>query len=720
MPQMARIIALVAALICGAALARAQGETEVAAFRAAVDLSQSADWAGAEAALTGAAPVTRAVMTWLRLREGAEGGASFAAYDAFVAAHPNWPGLDRLRARGEEAMPEGLPADQVLAYFVGVKPQTGQGAVHLAHALFAVNRPEEADAVLAEAWLTLGLTDAGHAAMVGVYPDILAPLHWDRAQAMLWRWRSGDAARMLSLLTPDQRLLAEARIALIRGDGDRAARVAAVPAALAADAGLAYDRFNRLADAGDFTDAAVIIVARSGNAADLGDPFRWASWRATIARWAMREGRPRDAYLLAANHHLTTGDFYADLEWIAGYVALRYLNDPVTALTHFTAMEGAVSGPISVSRAAYWRGRAEEALGTPDAAAESYARAARFQTAFYGLLAAERLGLPLDPALTGTEAFPDWRQGGPIASDLTAAMLLLIAADLRTDAILFAMKQAQTLDRTGVGQLGEMLLDMDEPFFALTVAKAAVERDIVIPAIYFPLHGVATMDLPVAPELALSIARRESEFNIAAGSPVGALGLMQLMPGTAEEVAGELGIPYSRAQLTTDWQYNATLGSRYLVNLEGMFGLTPVLVAAGYNAGPSRPRQWMSERGDPRLPAVNVIDWIEHIPFSETRTYVMRVTESIPVYRARLTGQTGQVDFMSVLRGSPSVPRPPARPDRTVVARVEATGVAPVAVGAATADPVAAVVAEAIATPAAPASPHAPQSVARPQPRPRD
>ncbi|MCC5974968.1 MAG: lytic transglycosylase domain-containing protein [Rubellimicrobium sp.] len=210
---------------------------------------------------------------------------------------------------------------------------------------------------------------------------------------------------------------------------------------------------------------------------------------------------------------------------------------------------------------------------------------------------------------------------------------------------------------------------MDEPFFQVLAGKAAADSGVLVPSVYFPLHPLADLDLPVDPALALAIARRESEFNPVAVSPVGALGLMQLMPATAEEVARSLGLTYSQARLTTDWRFNATLGARYLQDLEGMFGQSPVLVAAAYNAGPSRPRTWMSQRGDPRRPGqvmsgdMDVVDWIEHIPFTETRNYVMRVTESIPAYRARLTGEAGPVNFLALLTGAPPLVRPVARPD---------------------------------------------------------
>ena len=305
---------------------------------------------------------------------------------------------------------------------------------------------------------------------------------------------------MLPLLDDAERALAQARIALIDNGSGQAAKLAAVPPALQDDPGLAYDRFNRLADAGDYTDAVALLSERSTSAAALGEPFRWASWRATLARWSMREGRPDQAYALATSHYVTEGDVYADLEWVAGYVALTYLDDPTAAKTHFQRVEAAATGPISTSRGAYWTARAEAALDQADLAAISYARAARYQTAFYGLLAAEQLGQTLDPALTGTAAVPDWTQAAFLRGDLAQAMLLLLAADQRTSAVLFATKLAQTLDATEISQLGAMFAAMDEPFFGVLIGKAAAERGIVIPAVAYPLHRMATLDLPVEPE----------------------------------------------------------------------------------------------------------------------------------------------------------------------------------------------------------------------------
>ena len=629
----------------------------MADIEAALDAAERRDWAQAKAEAAPLGAVALDLVAWEKLRAGA---GEWPDYVAFVGAHPDWPRLSEIRAEGERDMPKGLPPEQVIAWFGDTAPETGEGAVRLAEALMARGKPDAAREMLVESWLTLGLDGTGHAAMMDAFGDILAPHHAKRVDAMLWRWRITDAERLFDTLSADERKVAEARVALIR-DRNAAQMLGRVPERLRDTPGIANARFNRFADKGDYTEALEIIERHTGSEKALGDPFRWASWRATLARWLMRQGEAERAYKLASQHFLEEGSFYADLEWLAGYIALTYLDEPEKALTHFKHLESDVESPISLARAGYWQGRAREATGAYDQAALDYARAALHQTAFYGLLAAEKLGLTLDPALAGHEPVADWRQGDFLEDDRTQAVTYLLDAGRYGDALRFVVELGRSLDREGIAQLGRMLMERDETHLALTLGKAAAYRQIVIPEIYFPLHALAETEMPVAPELAMSIARRESEFNIGAGSPVGALGLMQLMPATAEEVAGWMGLPYSRAKLTSDWRYNAKLGSRYLAYLEETFGQSPVMISAGYNAGASRPRTWMAERGDPRIGQADVVDWIEHIPFTETRNYVMRVSESIPVYRARLTGETGPVRFSDILNGKPPHVRPQAR-----------------------------------------------------------
>ena len=645
------------ALAAWPAAAQSVDAKSIAALQAADD-----DWDVAYAIAEDAPALTKDVITWLRLRAG---DAVFAEYQAFVAAHPDWPGLSRLRAASELTIDEVHEPTEVIAWFAADAPRTGEGAVRYAQALVAMDQMEDAKLVLRDAWINLRLTENGHDAMLAAFGDILAPYHVARTDELLWRSRRVEAERMLDVLPDGPRELVAARIGYLTRANDLIARVGAVPADLRQDAGLAYDRYSWLASRGERTDAIKILLDRSTSRAALGEPFRWSGWRRVLARWEMREGRAAQAYTLASRHYLDEGSSYADLEWLSGYISLKYLGDPTQALGHFENAQRASNSPISLARMHYWIGRTYEVKGDIDAATLAYGAAAAYQTSFYGLLASEKLGRPLDASLSGADI--NWDGAAVFENEIVRAALMLLAGGERGAAVTFFATLGRTLNEEEIGQLGTYLSTINEEYYTLLLAKTAVTRGIIIPSIYFPLHDLVQMDLPVDASLSLSIARRESEFNIGIGSPVGALGLMQLMPATAEEVSNNLGLPYSRGRLTSDWEYNATLGAQYLAFLTEEFGPTPVMIAAGYNAGPSRPKRWMDERGDPRLREMDIIDWIEHIPFRETRNYVMRVTESIPIYEARLTGVTGAVRFTDLLLGSKPLLRPIARPDRSLV-----------------------------------------------------
>lgn len=625
---------------------------------AAIQLADQGDYPAAFDQLGAHDRLGRDVLTWLQLRDG---DGDFADYAAFLNVYADWPGLSDIRENAERAIPKGTDPAIVTGFFGDQAPQTGLGAVRYAEALMTIGSIDRAKSVIVAAWTDLSLTEDDQTAMLDGFADVLAPHHVTRVDDLLWRWRSEEAAAMMPLLAADQAALAAARIAYITNSGVAQA-ADAVPPALRDTTGLVYDRYSWLANRGDRTEAIALLKAKSTSAEALQEPFRWSGWRRVLARWEMREGRPESAYELAANHFMTEGSSYADLEWVAGYVALRYLNDPARALTHFENMAAVVDGPISLGRAGYWLGRTHAAMGDANAAAAAFAQGAKNQTSFYGLLAAEQLGMQLDPSLTGRADLVDWEDSTILQNRFVIAALALLEAGERGAATTFFAHLGRELDAAGTGRLAQVMEELDDPFYAVLLGKAAAARGIVVPSAYFPLHDLAQMELPVEPALSLSIARRESEFNFRAGSPVGALGLMQLMPATAEEVSGFLNLPYARSRLTSDWRYNAQLGAKYLSLLEEQFGPSPVQIAAGYNAGPSRPLAWMSERGDPRLGEVDVIDWIEHIPFRETRDYVMRITESIPVYRARLTGQTGPIAFTELLIGEKPLIRPQTRP----------------------------------------------------------
>lgn len=619
------------------------------ALARALEAARAENWSAADIAARPGGRVVRDVVEWHRLRASI---GTFDDYADFLARNPDWPGLPLLRRRGEGALRDDTPSEVVFAYFAEQPPQSGEGALQLARAYRQVGKGGDADAELVLAWHTLPMGEDARETFLRDHARLLEGHHEARLDMLLWRDLRREARGLIPRVSDGWQKLARARMAL-RDDADGVDElIAAVPAALQDDPGLAFERFLWRARRGRHESAAELALERSSNAENLGEPDRWGNERRVIVRQLMRDGKAQLAYDLAASHHIAEGRNHADLEWLAGYIALTKLNDAARARTHFQRFRVAVFTPISLGRAGYWQGRAEEALGNAEAARAAYAFGAEFQTSFYGLLAAERAGLPMDETLTGQEDFPDWRQAEFMQSSVLEAGLTLLEAGELTLAERFLTHLTESLNRTEIGQLGDLVLSLDQPHLAVMIGKRAAQAGITVPHAYYPIHPLAARDLPVPAELALAIARRESEFDPVVISPVGARGLMQLMPRTAEAMSSELEIEYRLDGLTADPDYNVTLGAKYLAHLTEEFGPSYVLVAAGYNAGPSRPTRWMSLFGDPRSEGVDPVDWIEHIPFRETRNYVMRVMESLPVYRARLTGETAPIRLSEELHAT--------------------------------------------------------------------
>lgn len=621
----------------------------------AMDLMRDGNWAAAQIEARGDGQAALDVILWHYLRAGL--GSAREVQD-FLARNPDWPGLPFLKEKSEGAM-AAASAEAIRAFYADHEPETGAGALSLARAFLTADDRASADAVILNAWTQLTLTADEQSAFVAGYGDLIRPHHASRLDAMLWRGNAANARAMFPLVGEDWQALAEARLGLREDVAGVDTLINAVPAALSSDAGLSYERFAWRMRKGRTDDAVELLLARSTSRETLGRPDIWARQRDDLVRRLMWDKRYQTAYDVAASHHLDEGSSFADLEWLAGYLSLRFLDEPKRAAQHFRDLRGGVESPISLGRAGYWLGRALAAAGDAEGAAKAFAFGAQYQTSFYGLLAAEAGSLPPDPMLAGTEVFPDWRDAPFTQSSVFTAAILLLDAEEKVLAERFLTHLAETLDRQQIGQMGQMLEDLGLPHIQVMLGKRAAQFGHEVHAPYYALHPVAEMDHPVPTELVLAIARRESEFDPGVISPVGARGLMQVMPRTAQEVAGWLDVEYSETKLLTDPIYNAVLGATYLERLAQQFNGNAVMIAAGYNAGPSRPERWMEERGDPRRGEMDIIDWIEHIPFTETRNYVMRVTESLPIYRARLGRDPHPVPFSEELKGSTLLPLTP-------------------------------------------------------------
>jgi soluble lytic murein transglycosylase len=633
-----------------ASAAPSSAQSDAEALAAGLAAYNSGDLAGGSEAAQGLEdPVALDLLAWTRLRRGQ---GSFEEFVSFLDRNPDWPGLPYLRRQGEPSIPVDGDAATILDYFENDLPQTGAGALALATALANTGNEVVARAVVIYAWTTLVMSGTEAQALNRAFGDFLTEEHHiARLDNLLWENAETRARAMFGLVPEEYIPLAEARLALRARTPGVNALIDAIPAILQNDPGLAYERYIWRIREGYWDTAGELLAERSISPDSLGRPEAWGRRRADLARDVMREGDHELCYTYAANHHIDPDDDYirfADLEWIAGYCALQ-LDRAEIAAEHFQRFREVVFSPISVGRAGYWLGRAHEAAGNAEAAAEAYALGAQYQSSFYGQLAQERGGLPVDPEFLGDRDYGDWRTSSFADTDVFHAAMLLHEAGQVNLAERFFTHITETLNETEAGMMGNLMLEMGEPHFALLVAKRAAQSGYEIFPAYYPLAELEDVDLPVPRAFALAIARRESEFDPVVVSGAGAMGLMQVMPGTGRDAARDLGIDFSERRLASDPAYNVLLGSSYLASLLQAYGDNPVLTTIGYNAGPGRARQWVERFGDPRE-ADDILDWIEDIPFTETRNYIMRVTESLPIYEAQLTGELPTIGLSERLR----------------------------------------------------------------------
>ncbi|MEP4563281.1 MAG: lytic transglycosylase domain-containing protein, partial [Nitratireductor sp.] len=458
-----------------------------------------------------------------------------------------------------------------------------------------------------------------------------------RAERMLYEDRIRSAERVAARAGAEA--LVAAWGAVIRNRDNAGALLDAVPESQRS-AGYYHAKAKFLRRQGRFVEAADTLADASRDGEREIDPDAWWIERRVLSRELLDSGETERAYRVAADHAAESAAAIADAEFHAGWYALRGLDDAKRAAAHFARIAAVSSGPISLARAHYWLGRTAEA-GGPGEAEQEYRRAAAHGTAFYGQLAAARLGQN-----TIVAGYPE-----PTAADRGRfAGREIVAAIDRLERAGHGWR-ADVLYRGLAGELtspGEIALlaaraqGRGNHFLALKISKIAAARGIDTGALAYPLGAIPpSADVAEAGKaLAYAVARQESEFNVAAISGAGARGLLQLLPGTARDMARKTGLAYSAARLTSDAGYNATLGAAFLDEQLARFDGSYVLTFAGYNAGPRRAAEWAERYGDPRGADIEtVIDWIERIPYTETRNYVQRVMENYQVYKMQLTGR---------------------------------------------------------------------------------
>jgi len=526
-------------------------------------------------------PLPAKVIRWMYLKTH-KSSATFDAINAFLAKNPDWPHRRSLRRRAEETMPKDWPEDAVLQWFEQNPPLTGTGAVRHGEAMLAKGDTEAANNAIRKAWIDRNFGYTAARAFRKKHQKVIRQEdHVARLNRLLWDDKVSAAQHQLQLVGKDQQRLALARIQLIaRGPGVDYA-VSRVPHHLSDDIGLLYDRIRWRRRRGLIEKAYELMEKAPTD--DLPRADKWGIERRILARWALREGDVSVAYRLAKDHGQTGRVERAEAEWLAGWIALRFVHQYEDAFDHFKLLFDEVRYPISRSRAAYWAGRAADAANLTDIATQWYRVAAAHNTRFYGQLAATHL--PKN-------------------------------------------------ERQALRQLASTVGRGD---YAIHAARYALRQGIVLTDLGYPNLKAAT-DPELDPALVHGLVRQESAFHQQAVSRAGARGLMQLMPRTAQLVSRKLKIRYSRARLLLDPAYNIRLGQSYLKRMLDRFDGSIIMALAAYNAGPHRVKRWVQTFGHPGPSALDMVDWIEQIPYTETRNYVQRVLENRAVYHSRNNG----------------------------------------------------------------------------------
>lgn len=605
------------------------------AYQPAFHLAEQANWSK----LTGLRrslgnPLLETVLASLRLADP-RSKAGFFEITTFLDAHSIWPGRARLLKRAEQALDGSLSPLARLKWFTKHPPKTVAGRLKWISALKKTGRLDAHAEAVRDTWRRTQFTLKQQKYFQRTHRAILDKTqHWKRLNRFLWLGLNNSARAMMHLVSPEYRRLAEARLRLRHTSGGVDRAVARVPITLRSDAGLIYERLRWRHRKGLNEKALELLWDAPANQefANL-----WWKERSRQVRYALDGGRHEDAYLLAASHIQRKGRYFADAQWHAGWVALRYGNKPLEAARYFITLHESVTTPISLARAAYWTGRAFEASGGRAAANAWYIRAAKNRTTFYGQLAAKNLPstiahLRSDPVPTALSLLnSDLDELITTAQALDDVGQIKLARDFLRVAARAAPSREDAVAVT-IAAAARALGYLDLSVFA---ARRAARAGLILIEAGYPVIDVPTTDAPEQ-ALILAIIRQESSFDKDAHSRVGARGLMQLMPATARQVARDLKIPYELSRLTAEPNFNLRLGSSYLQAQLAAFGGSYVLAVAAYNAGPHRVTKWLKERGDPRDPDIDMIDWIERIPFAETRNYVQRVLEALYVYRLRL------------------------------------------------------------------------------------
>lgn len=628
---------------------------DVIAIKTAVAAFERGDLGGAMSLrATLRDPGAVALIDWLSIRFSSR-QVGFSKINGFMRDHRDWPMMSMVRRRAEEALwLENVAAPTVRAFFASNgKPVRPEGKLALARALLAGGQRDAASAVAREAWRQEDLGGALEAQAFAAFgPYLTVADHRARAEKQFLNDNVDAGLRAAARVGGSYVAVGKALAAVVRKRPDAAGALAAVPSGLRSDPAylFAVAKFNRRSDRPKEAAAALAKATPS----QVADPDAWSVERRVIARDLLDAGDAKLAYEVIRRTEAASDISRIESNMLAGFIALRALGDAKTAYRHFTNVQSQATIPGTLSRALYWQGRALEAMGDQNTARAAYARAGNHVTSYYGQIARARLklaDLPIrrlpSPTATDRATF-----GSRIA---VRAIDLLYRAGEKELALPMVASLSGNLKTAGeLVLLGELTQRNKDPRATLVVGKEGLNNGFPVDALAYPTGGIPSFR-PVGPTIETpvvhAIARQESAFNPKAVSHANARGLLQLLPATAARTAKNAGVPFNAARLTTDAAFNAQIGAAHLGELARDFNGSYVMVFAAYNAGSSRVVEWVRRYGDPRKPDTDPVDWVERIPFTETRNYVQRVMENTQVYRTRLGGRTALLIERDMVRG---------------------------------------------------------------------
>ena len=590
------------------------------------------DWSNALAyAKQADDPVLVKLITWEYLLD-ADSGVSFGEIAGFIDANPSWPDQKKLHLRAEMALHSGdVPDKKIIAWFGSSEPVSGVGKIALAEALVRSKsaQGDKINLLIREAWRSGDFDEPQEKKLLEDYGSLLRHEdHIARIDRLLWEERITPAKRVLHLAPEAYQKLFKARMALIEDKRLAVVSLAQVPSALKGDAGLVYDRMAYRSRREDDNGVRDMLLAAPAHPPY---PEKWWKYREYQTRRAIDVKKYALAKKLLAGHGQTEGSGLADAMWLQGWLLTEFMKDPKGGYENFYKMYGNVRYPVSKARAAYWAGRAAEKNGNAEVAKKWYGTAANYPTTFYGQLGAlkahaDSLHIP-EPVAISAEARRDFE-----SSDVVQAIKLCIHAKaLEFAKHLLSIVIDNSDDEAEIAMLSELGEKAGYRYLSVHAAKKALQQNVVLIDAGYPTPKTPA-DKPIERALTLAIVRQESEFDPAAHSPSGAVGMMQLLPGTAKEIAHKHDMKFSGERLLEP-DYNMTLGSLYLGRLIGSYDGSYVMAIAAYNAGPGNIHNWAQEFGTPGNDVDNAVDWIEKIPYKETRNYVQRVMENLQVFR---------------------------------------------------------------------------------------